>query len=113
MTVAEFAKAGGFTEIILPDPEMEIDDIYVGDLLSWVMGKAQVNDLWITIMSNVNIVAVASLTGVACVLLAEGVTPDEDALNAAKARGINILSSKETASHLAVKADKILSAEEI
>lgn len=110
MTVAEFAKAGGFTEIILPDPDAETDGVYVGDLLSWVMGKAQLNDIWITIMSNVNIVAVASLTGVSCVLLAEGVTPDEEALSAARARGINILSSSKNAAALAVEADRILRA---
>ena len=49
---------------------------YTGDLLSWVMGRAEPGCAWITIMSNVNVAAVASLADVSCVILAEDVLPD-------------------------------------
>ena len=103
MTVAEFAKAGGFTEIILPDPDAETDGVYVGDLLSWVMGKAQLNDIWITIMSNANIIAVATLADVSCILLAEGVSLDADTIALANEKGINILSTDLPAYEIAGK----------
>ena len=70
----------------------EIVGCYSGDLLSWVMSHAQYGDVWITIMSNINVVAVASLTECACVVMAEGVTPDEDVLKAAKEKDITIFS---------------------
>lgn len=54
----------------------EVKGGYAGDLLSRVMGKANAGDAWITIMSNVNVAAVASLAEAACVILAEGVQPD-------------------------------------
>ena len=73
MTVQSFIDELGFEPVCTPTPEREINGAYVGDLLSWVMGKAMADNVWITIMSNVNIVAVATLVDVACILLAEGV----------------------------------------
>lgn len=57
------------------------------------MGRAQEDNVWITIMSNINIVAVASLADVSCVVLAEGVTLEDDVRKTAEAKGVNILSS--------------------
>ena len=57
------------------------------------MGRAQEDNMWITIMSNINIVAVASLADVSCVVLAEGVTLEDDVRKTAEAKGVNILSS--------------------
>ena len=58
------------------------------------MGKAREDCVWVTIMSNVNVLAVASLADVACVILAEGVTPAEELISAAETKGINLLSSE-------------------
>ena len=70
--------AHGFEAISLPDGDREIDGAYVGDLLSWVMGRAQMDNAWITIMTNVNVIAVASLADTACVILAEGVSMEDE-----------------------------------
>ena len=102
MTVKEFASLAGFCALCMPAPEREVDGVYIGDLLSWVMGRAEQDNVWITIMSNVNIVAVATLADVSCILLAEGVVPDEDVLSVAKAKGVNVLSSKLPAFELAL-----------
>ena len=108
MTVEVFAKETGFKPICMPVPEKEIAGAYVGDLLSWVMAKAEPSNAWITIMSNVNIVAVATLVDVSCIILAEGVSPDEDALLAAKAKGINMLSTSLSAFDAAIKISGII-----
>ena len=92
MKVSELASLEGFGVVSLPDGDREICGVYIGDLLSWVMGRAKADDAWITIMSNINIVAVASLADVACIILAEGVQLDETVTETAKAKGINILS---------------------
>ena len=65
------------------------------------MGKAESGNVWITIMSNVNIIAVASLTDVSCIILAEGVEVDENVLNTAKQKGVNILMSEKSAFEIA------------
>ncbi len=73
-----------------------ITDVYTGDLLSWVMGRAPEKAAWITIQGHVNIVAVASLTGVSCIVIAEGAEADPDTLARAESEGIPILSTRLT-----------------
>ena len=109
MTVNELCEKCGFSAVVIADGEREVSGCYVGDLLSWVMGKAEPDNVWITIMSNINVIAVASLVDVSCIILAEGVTPDEDALKAALAKGINILSTSESAYNVAVAVSGIIS----
>ena len=102
MTVEAFVNAIGFKTVCMPSPEKEIDGVYIGDLLSWVMGNANPGNLWITIMSNINIVAVATLVDAACIVLAEGVNPDPDALSAAQAKGVNIVTTPLSAYEAAI-----------
>ncbi len=100
MTVNELADCG-FKTIALPDGDREINGVYIGDLLSWVMGRAQADNAWITIMSNINILAVASLADTACIILAEGVEVAQDVIDTANQKGVNILSSSEPAYEIA------------
>ncbi len=102
MTVNELSSLIGGKVICLPDDTREIRDVYIGDLLSWVMGKAKSDDAWITIMSNINVVAVASLSDTACVVMAEGVEPDATVKATADAKGVNIISSPMSAYEIAV-----------
>ena len=108
MTVSELATAIEADIICLPRADREIDGAYIGDLLSWVMGRAPADSAWITIMSNVNVVAVASLADVACVIFAEGVEPDAQAVEKAKQEEINLISSKLAAYELSVKLSALI-----
>lgn len=103
MTVRELMETAGFTAAALPDDQREITGVYMGDLLSWVMGRARTGDAWITIMSNSNIVAVATLADTACILLAEGVQPDEGVAALARQKGINLLISPVSAYETALR----------
>ena len=103
MKVIDLVNGLGFTPICMPEPEREITGCYIGDLLSWVMGRAQADAVWITIMSNVNTVAVASLADVSAVLLAENVTLEESIVQTARQKGVNILSTPLPAYEAAVK----------
>ena len=94
MTVRELAESCGFGTVSLANGEHQVSGVYVGDLLSWVMGRASEGDAWVTIMSNVNIVAVCTLADPACIVLSEGVSPDEETLKRAKEQGVNILSTE-------------------
>ena len=91
MTVERFAEKFGYEALCMPDPDREIENGYAGDLLSWVMGRLQEGSAWVTIMSNINIVAVASLADPACIILSEGVDPDDGVVMRAQSQGINIL----------------------
>ena len=103
MTVNELVAKCGFSAITIPEPNREVSGAYIGDLLSWVMGRANSGDAWITIMSNQNIVAVATLADVSCIILAENVKLDDEVTNIANSKGINILSSENNAYEIALR----------
>jgi hypothetical protein len=102
MTVKELSVAADFKILTLPS-DRTVEGAYIGDLLSWVMGRAKSDSAWITIMSNVNVIAVASLADVSCVIFSEGVVPSEDIIKTAEEKGINILSSPLPSYETAVK----------
>ena len=108
MTVRHFAEAIGAKILALPFADREIGGAYIGDLLSWVMGRAQADDAWITIMSNVNVLAVASLADVACVLLAEGVSMDDELIATANEKGVNVITTDLSAYEAAVKLSSLI-----
>ena len=103
MNVHDLAEKLGLTVFSLPESDREAKGVYIGDLLSWVMGRAQSGQVWITIMSNINVIAVASLSDVACVILAEGVTVEDNILEAANQRGVNLLGSEKSAYEIALE----------
>ena len=109
MNVHELAAACGFTYFTGRDIEAgKVGGAYCCDLLSWVIGRAQGEDALVTVMSNPNVVAVAVMADLPCVVLAEGVRPDEIALNKAKENGVIILSSPHTAYKTAVEIYRAL-----
>lgn len=91
MTVNELITHINAEVISLPDGGKTIESCYAGDLLSWVMGRAEPGSLWITIMTNVNVLAVASLHDFSCVLITDGAETDDDFAALAAEKGINVL----------------------
>ena len=96
MTVEKFAENFGYEVLCIPEPDKEIENGYAGDLLSWVMGRLEEGSAWVTIMSNVNIVAVATLSDPSCIILSEGVDPDEGVIERAQTQCVNILRTQKT-----------------
>ena len=92
MLISDLMKRVAVSHVSGTLPE-SFDGVYAGDLLSRAMSHVQADNLWITIMTNTNVVAVASLTEAAAVILAEGVTLIPEAAAAAEENGICILSS--------------------
>ncbi len=108
MTVLELSKLKNFESVNISDEGREVEGVYCGDLLSWVMGKARTGDAWITIMSNINILAVATLCDVSCIILSESVAVDENVIEVSKQKGINILKTSLTTFETAVLLNESL-----
>lgn len=109
MTPIQFAEKYHLTVASRGDGDRrEIASIYCCDLLSMVMGRAQENDALITVMGNVNTIAVAVLADVSCVILCEGITFDEPTLQKAKEQGVCVLFSPEPNFQTALKLAKEL-----
>lgn len=71
----------------------EVSGGYVADLLSCVMAGAEAGDLWLTLQTHANIVAVASLLGISAIVVAEGANVPEGTVEKADEQGMPLLSS--------------------
>ncbi|HOB77326.1 MAG TPA: DRTGG domain-containing protein [Bacteroidales bacterium] len=71
----------------------QITDGYVSDLLSDVMANANENMAWITIQTHKNLVAIASLKELSCIIITNNNTPADDLIEAAKQENIPIIST--------------------
>lgn len=91
MTVGELMNKTGFEVISSGDTSKEIEGFYAGDLLSWVMANAKAGFGWLTIMTNLNVLAVASLIDLACVVICENAVLDEEFISTAREKEICIL----------------------
>jgi len=69
---------------------------YCCDMLSWAMSRLDGTFCWFTILNSINVVAVASLSGCACIVLTENVTMDEEVLTKARNENICICVSEES-----------------
>lgn len=103
MTVQEFANRFDMKIITGDELDREIKDCYIGDLLSWVMGRAPSDSVWLTVMGNINSIAVATLADVSCIVLVENAPLDDEAKNKAEIHGVNILSTDATAYEVAAR----------
>lgn len=74
-----------------------ISGCYIGDLMSLAMTGVHENMIWITIQTNINVVAIASLTDGACIIMPDGTSPDESTKAKADELGIPILTTPMTA----------------
>ncbi|HAX53425.1 DRTGG domain-containing protein [Muricomes intestini] len=74
--------------------QREISKVFCCDLLSIAMSKAPADGVWVTVMGNRNTLAVASLTDIACIILAEGAVLDENTLAQAEKEEIAVLSTE-------------------
>ena len=86
----------------------EISGCYCGDLLSWVMSRANEGDVWLTVMGNVNSVGVAVLADVACIVLTENAALDEDALLRAKQNDVIILQTDKNSYQMAAAISRLI-----
>ncbi len=77
--------------------DRKISGCYIGDLMSLAMTGIHEDMIWITIQTNINVVAVVSLADGACVIMPDGTQPDDNTRAKADELGIPILTTPLTA----------------
>ena len=108
MTAADIAKQLQLETLVDLGSDREVTGGYCGDLLSWVMGRAHEGDAWITVMGNLNAVAVAVLADAACIILSESSALDDDAKARAVQQEVPVYRSGENTFSLCCKLGKLL-----
>ena len=94
MTVQELIDKQIFGVVNLGDSlDRQITVPFCCDLLSIAMSKAPEDSVWVTVMGNINTLAVAALCDVGCIVLAEGISLDDAARAKAVQQHITVLST--------------------
>lgn len=108
MTVKTLSERLKLKVLTKGNMNLDVTGCYSGDLLSWVMSKAKPGDVWLTVMGNINAVAVAVLTECCAIVLTENAPLDEQAKNKAEEQGVTILQSEKNAYELSVEVSKLI-----
>ncbi|MCL2628750.1 MAG: DRTGG domain-containing protein [Oscillospiraceae bacterium] len=95
-------------ETLAEGNDEKLKSCYISDLLSRVLGGCKPGDVWITVQTSKNMVAVAVMVEAGCVILPEGLTAPVDILETAKEEGLTIFTSEDTAYELAKKISALL-----
>ena len=108
-TVQTLIDAGLFALKEPGNASRKIAKVFCWDLLSIAMSKAPENGAWVTVMGNKNTLAVASLSDVSCIILAEGITFSDEDLACAKKEGIAVFETELPVFDAALKIQELLS----
>ncbi len=108
MKVNELTEKLALEVLCEGDADKEATGCYSGDLLSWVMSKAKEGDIWLTVMGNINAIAVAVLCDCACIILTDKAALDEEAKNKAELQGVTVLRSEKSAYELSVEISRLI-----
>jgi hypothetical protein len=85
------------------EPGREISGGYTGDLLSDVIANSKKDNLWITMQTHMNIIAVANLKELSAIIIVMGREIDKDALAKANEEKIMVLGTSLTAYQISGK----------
>ncbi len=69
----------------------EVEGGYCGDLLSDCIAHAEENSVWVTVQSHPNVVAVATLVGIRCIIVTNSQEVQEQTLEKAREQKITLL----------------------
>ena len=109
MTIKQLLEKTDF-KLITKENDNDISSVYTCDLLSIVMSKATAGCAWITVMGNVNSIAVAVLCDISCIILADGADLDTTALEKAKNQNVCVLKSNQPVFETALTVHNLLNA---
>ncbi len=94
MTLAGLIEKLGYKVVAGNDESLSrtVKGVYACDLMSHAMAKLDEGYIWVTVHTNLNVVAVASLTEAACVLIPENIEVEQQTISRAEEKGVVILS---------------------
>jgi len=81
---------------------------YACDLLSDVMANGRPGDLWITMQTHQNILAVAKIKDLAGIIVVNGRRPDEEAIRKADEENVTVLGTDESAFRISGRLYRLL-----
>ena len=111
MTVRELEESGLFEVVSSGSADRNVSGVFCCDLLSVAMSRGKEDAAWVTVIGNLNTLAVLDLADMACVILAEGAVLDKAALGRASANGFSVMRTEEPVFETVQKISRLLQEE--
>jgi predicted transcriptional regulator len=101
LKVKAVAEKLGLEINVTGDLSKEVSGCYISDLLSDVMAHSSDRQLWVTLQTHPNIVAVAAIKGLSAIIITNGRKPEAETAKKAASENINILTTGESTFNIA------------
>ncbi len=88
--------------------QKEVTGVYVSDLLSDVMANSKDGNIWITLQTHLNIVAVAGLKGLSGIIIVNNRQPEKEIMEKADSEKVMIITTSMPAFEVAGKLYQML-----
>jgi len=88
--------------------DRDVEGGYTSDLLSDVMGHSDAGQLWVTLQTHKNVMAIASLKELSAIVLVKGFEPEPDCLEQSNIEGIPILGTEDESFEITGKIYNLL-----
>ncbi|MCD6161426.1 MAG: serine kinase [candidate division Zixibacteria bacterium] len=109
MTLIEVVEKLGLHVMTSKDVgDTEVTGGYTCDLLSSVMANSKTGNLWITMQTHQNVIAVAKLKDLAGIVFVNGRQPDKETTQKADEEYITVLGTDESAFNISGKLYQLL-----
>lgn len=80
-----------------------VSNVYIGDVLSFVMSNGKKHTLWLTVQTNINVIAVANYNNFSGIIFLENRYPDDETIKKATELKIPLFISSDDAFLLSKK----------
>jgi hypothetical protein len=110
MKISDIVKPLELESLTEDFKDREIRGAYVSDLLSDVMANARSGDVWITLQTHINVIAVATLKALPAVIITNNRRPDDETIKKANEEGIALFKTNLTTFETAGRLYQILKA---
>ncbi|MDA8214431.1 MAG: DRTGG domain-containing protein [Nitrospiraceae bacterium] len=101
LKVSDIAEKIGLDIGVKGELNKDITGCYISDLLSDVMANSKDGELWITLQTHPNIVAVAVIKGLSGIIITNGRFPEPDTVKKAESENITIFTTHRTTFEIA------------
>ncbi len=108
MRISEIVKVLKLETVTEIAEDRDVTGVYACDFLSRVMSCCEAGNIWITVQTHLNVLAVAELNNAACIIVPEGISPGSSTVEKAMEKGIAILSSEKPAYELCWRLHDLL-----
>ena len=96
MKISYIENALNLTRVTQNAADASVESVYIGDILSLVLARAEENSIWLTVHGHMNILAVAKLKNVGAIIICEETSPEDGVASKADEENICVFTTQKS-----------------